>query len=33
MYEHRSDPRIEEHADVYVKVQSAPDTANTRFRG
>jgi PilZ domain len=25
MYEHRSDPRIEEHADVYVKVQSAPE--------
>ena len=25
MYEHRNDPRVEEHADVYVKVQSAPE--------
>ena len=28
MHEHRSDPRIEEHADVYVKVQSAPEIRN-----
>ncbi len=32
MHEHRRDPRIEEHADVSVKVQSAPEAQDLEGR-
>ena len=32
MYEHRCDPRIEEHADVSVKIQSAPQARGLEGR-
>ncbi len=32
MYEHRNDPRIEEHADVTVRIQSAPDARGLEGR-
>ena len=32
MHEHRCDPRIEEHADVSVKIQSAPEARGLEGR-